>query len=200
MEECPLWPRHRWTHTHCAPHNAFTCMFIRKALKYYLTCIVTYLLCDHRIKNINQPLDCPKYVFFLMFTFKIFLVSLTLKHEGGDGADKAEREAMHRSHSQLPYFLGRPSQENTVIKSGYCVKQGNVVSTCSSLGSLLGWVGFRWLSGTILRSSSIHFWSLRPFLRLGMWWWLVITISWTHFSENSTAFKKLHINIQHHLW
>uniref|UniRef100_A0A3B4AEZ5 PH domain-containing protein n=1 Tax=Periophthalmus magnuspinnatus TaxID=409849 RepID=A0A3B4AEZ5_9GOBI len=37
------------------------------------------------------------------------------------------KEAMQRSHSQLPYFLGRPSQEHTVIKSGYCVKQGAVM-------------------------------------------------------------------------
>ncbi|XP_029962596.1 pleckstrin homology domain-containing family A member 1-like isoform X1 [Salarias fasciatus] len=49
------------------------------------------------------------------------------QHEGGDGADRAEREALHRSHSQLPYFLGRPAQEHTVIKSGYCVKQGAVM-------------------------------------------------------------------------
>ncbi|XP_067372497.1 pleckstrin homology domain-containing family A member 1-like isoform X7 [Channa argus] len=48
------------------------------------------------------------------------------QHEG-DGADKTERETMHRSHSQLPYFLGRPAQEHTVIKSGYCVKQGAVM-------------------------------------------------------------------------
>uniref|UniRef100_A0A673CEI8 Pleckstrin homology domain-containing family A member 1-like n=1 Tax=Sphaeramia orbicularis TaxID=375764 RepID=A0A673CEI8_9TELE len=40
---------------------------------------------------------------------------------------RAEREAMQRSHSQLPYFLGRPAQEHTVIKSGYCVKQGAVM-------------------------------------------------------------------------
>ncbi|XP_069549008.1 pleckstrin homology domain-containing family A member 1-like isoform X1 [Brachyistius frenatus] len=49
------------------------------------------------------------------------------QHEGSDCADRAEREAMHRSHSQLPYFLGRPAQEHTVIKSGYCVKQGAVM-------------------------------------------------------------------------
>lgn len=55
---------------------------------------------------------------------------LPRQHEGGDGADRAEREAMQRSHSQLPYFLGRPAQEHTVIKSGYCVKQGAVVSPC----------------------------------------------------------------------
>uniref|UniRef100_A0A8C9Y4D2 Pleckstrin homology domain containing, family A (phosphoinositide binding specific) member 1a n=1 Tax=Sander lucioperca TaxID=283035 RepID=A0A8C9Y4D2_SANLU len=49
------------------------------------------------------------------------------QHDGGDGADRAEREAMHRSHSQLPYFLGRPTQEHAAIKSGYCVKQGAVM-------------------------------------------------------------------------
>ncbi|XP_068575894.1 pleckstrin homology domain-containing family A member 1-like isoform X3 [Cebidichthys violaceus] len=49
------------------------------------------------------------------------------QHDGGDGAGRTEREAMHRSHSQLPYFLGRPTQEHTVIKSGYCVKQGAVM-------------------------------------------------------------------------
>uniref|UniRef100_A0A8C2ZTC5 Pleckstrin homology domain containing, family A (phosphoinositide binding specific) member 1a n=1 Tax=Cyclopterus lumpus TaxID=8103 RepID=A0A8C2ZTC5_CYCLU len=48
------------------------------------------------------------------------------QHDGGEGAGRMEREAMHRSHSQLPYFLGRPTQEHTVIKSGYCVKQGAV--------------------------------------------------------------------------
>uniref|UniRef100_A0A3B4F0G2 Pleckstrin homology domain-containing family A member 1-like n=1 Tax=Pundamilia nyererei TaxID=303518 RepID=A0A3B4F0G2_9CICH len=39
----------------------------------------------------------------------------------------SEREAMQRSHSQLPYFLGRPAQDHNVIKSGYCVKQGAVM-------------------------------------------------------------------------
>uniref|UniRef100_A0A1A7XJL1 Pleckstrin homology domain containing, family A (Phosphoinositide binding specific) member 1 n=1 Tax=Iconisemion striatum TaxID=60296 RepID=A0A1A7XJL1_9TELE len=49
------------------------------------------------------------------------------QHEGGDIANKSEREAMQRSHSQLPYFLGRTAQDHTVIKSGYCVKQGAVM-------------------------------------------------------------------------
>ncbi|KAM4729811.1 pleckstrin homology domain-containing family A member 1-like isoform 1-T1 [Anableps anableps] len=49
------------------------------------------------------------------------------QHEGGDGANRSEREALQRSHSQLPYFLGRPAQEHSVIKSGYCVKQGAVM-------------------------------------------------------------------------
>ncbi|XP_053291838.1 pleckstrin homology domain-containing family A member 1 isoform X4 [Pleuronectes platessa] len=49
------------------------------------------------------------------------------QRDGGDGADRAERDAMQRSHSQLPYFLSRPTQEHSVIKSGYCVKQGAVM-------------------------------------------------------------------------
>uniref|UniRef100_A0AAQ4RCE4 PH domain-containing protein n=1 Tax=Gasterosteus aculeatus aculeatus TaxID=481459 RepID=A0AAQ4RCE4_GASAC len=49
------------------------------------------------------------------------------QHDGGDGASRTEREALHRSHSQLPYFQARPTQEHTVIKSGYCVKQGAVM-------------------------------------------------------------------------
>ncbi|KAM4599130.1 pleckstrin homology domain-containing family A member 1-like isoform 1-T3 [Fundulus diaphanus] len=49
------------------------------------------------------------------------------QHEGGDGANRSEREALQRSHSQLPYLLGRSAQEHSVIKSGYCVKQGAVM-------------------------------------------------------------------------
>ncbi|XP_028982881.1 pleckstrin homology domain-containing family A member 1-like isoform X5 [Betta splendens] len=49
------------------------------------------------------------------------------QHEGNESAERTEREAMHRSHSQLPYFLGRPCLERLVIKSGYCVKQGAVM-------------------------------------------------------------------------
>lgn len=78
----------------------------------------------HHIENAF----CFCIFFWLLLSILVSLVSFPLKHEGGDGADRAEREAMHRSHSQLPYFLCRPAQEHTVIKSGYCVKQGAVVS------------------------------------------------------------------------
>ncbi|KAG7267186.1 hypothetical protein CRUP_027484, partial [Coryphaenoides rupestris] len=47
--------------------------------------------------------------------------------EGGDSTEGAESDAMRRSHSQLPYFLCRSAQDPTVIKSGYCVKQGAVM-------------------------------------------------------------------------
>lgn len=92
----------------------------------------------------------------------IFLVSF--QHEGGDGADRAEREAMHRSHSQLPYFLGRPAQEHTVIKSGYCVKQGAVVSACRCHGSLLGSVGFTLPPGKVACAGQPHRGHAVPFM------------------------------------
>lgn len=99
---------------------------------------------------LNLPSNYRKFLYFfkmvLELTNAIFLASFNLQHEGSDAADKTEREAMHRSHSQLPYFLGRPAQDHTVIKSGYCVKQGAVVSTCCSVGSLLTWFHFCFLA------------------------------------------------------
>uniref|UniRef100_A0A4W5QPY6 HtrA serine peptidase 1a n=1 Tax=Hucho hucho TaxID=62062 RepID=A0A4W5QPY6_9TELE len=49
------------------------------------------------------------------------------QQEGGEGQEGSERELLRRSYSQLPYFLGRPTQDRAVIKSGYCVKQGAVM-------------------------------------------------------------------------
>lgn len=66
---------------------------------------------------------------------RVFMLFVT-QHEGNDCVDRADGEALQRSHSQLPYFLGRPAQDHAVIKSGYCVKQGAVVSSCT--GSMLG--------------------------------------------------------------
>eukprot|EP00063_Salmo_salar_P085213 XP_014060048.1 PREDICTED: pleckstrin homology domain-containing family A member 1-like isoform X1 [Salmo salar] len=49
------------------------------------------------------------------------------QQEGGEGQEGSERELLRRSYSQLPYFLGKPTQDRAVIKSGYCVKQGAVM-------------------------------------------------------------------------
>ncbi|XP_036379603.1 pleckstrin homology domain-containing family A member 1 isoform X2 [Megalops cyprinoides] len=46
------------------------------------------------------------------------------QQEGGEGQNGA---GLKRSHSQLPYFVGRPTQDQAVIKAGYCVKQGAVM-------------------------------------------------------------------------
>lgn len=45
------------------------------------------------------------------------------QHEDQNGADK------RRAHNQLPYFLSREAQDQSIIKAGYCVKQGAVVRT-----------------------------------------------------------------------
>lgn len=80
--------------------------------------------------NTSVPSYCTKCLLYFELEWNLHVVFFIPQHEGGDGPDKAEREAQQRSHSQLPYFLSRPAQDQTVIKSGYCVKQGAVVSFC----------------------------------------------------------------------
>ncbi|KAJ8404782.1 hypothetical protein AAFF_G00331690 [Aldrovandia affinis] len=52
------------------------------------------------------------------------IITPTQQEDGQNGAD---RGGLKRSHSQLPYFVGRPTQDQAVIKAGYCVKQGAVM-------------------------------------------------------------------------
>ncbi|XP_067101281.1 pleckstrin homology domain-containing family A member 1 isoform X2 [Osmerus mordax] len=52
---------------------------------------------------------------------------ITATQEQGEGQNGAERGALRKGHGQLPYFLGRGCQDQTVIKAGYCVKQGAVM-------------------------------------------------------------------------
>ncbi|XP_062330140.1 pleckstrin homology domain-containing family A member 1 isoform X4 [Osmerus eperlanus] len=52
---------------------------------------------------------------------------ITATQEQGEGQNGAERGALRKGHGQLPYFLGRVCQDQTVIKAGYCVKQGAVM-------------------------------------------------------------------------
>ncbi|KAJ8360165.1 hypothetical protein SKAU_G00166900 [Synaphobranchus kaupii] len=47
-----------------------------------------------------------------------------MQQEGSDGQNEGSREEMKRAYSQLPYFLSKATQDQTVIKAGYCVKQG----------------------------------------------------------------------------
>ncbi|XP_054455038.1 pleckstrin homology domain-containing family A member 1 isoform X3 [Anoplopoma fimbria] len=48
----------------------------------------------------------------------------TTTQEQGEGQTEAERGGLKRGQSQLPYFLSRGVQDQTIIKAGYCVKQG----------------------------------------------------------------------------
>uniref|UniRef100_A0A671XT93 Pleckstrin homology domain containing A1 n=1 Tax=Sparus aurata TaxID=8175 RepID=A0A671XT93_SPAAU len=45
----------------------------------------------------------------------------------GEGQNGADRGGLKRGQNQLPYFLSRGAQDQTVIKAGYCVKQGAVM-------------------------------------------------------------------------
>ncbi|XP_030641960.1 pleckstrin homology domain-containing family A member 1a isoform X3 [Chanos chanos] len=51
------------------------------------------------------------------------------QQEGNNGQIGGEKEALKRTQSQLPYYLGRAAQDHTIIKTGYCVKQGAVMKT-----------------------------------------------------------------------
>uniref|UniRef100_A0A3B3RFP4 Pleckstrin homology domain containing A1 n=1 Tax=Paramormyrops kingsleyae TaxID=1676925 RepID=A0A3B3RFP4_9TELE len=52
------------------------------------------------------------------------IITPTQVREGGEGPNGP---GVKRSHSQHPYYVGRPLQDHTVIKAGYCVKQGAVM-------------------------------------------------------------------------
>ncbi|XP_038677324.1 pleckstrin homology domain-containing family A member 1 isoform X1 [Scyliorhinus canicula] len=47
--------------------------------------------------------------------------------EGMEFLEGIERSNLKRSQSQLAYFIGKPTPDHAVIKSGYCVKQGAVM-------------------------------------------------------------------------
>ncbi|XP_048406833.1 pleckstrin homology domain-containing family A member 1 isoform X1 [Stegostoma tigrinum] len=47
--------------------------------------------------------------------------------EGMECLEGIEKNNLKRSQSQLAYFIGKPTSDQAVIKSGYCVKQGAVM-------------------------------------------------------------------------
>ncbi|XP_023127074.2 pleckstrin homology domain-containing family A member 1 isoform X1 [Amphiprion ocellaris] len=49
---------------------------------------------------------------------------ITATQEQGEGQNGADRGGLKRGQNQLPYFLSRGTQDQTVVKAGYCVKQG----------------------------------------------------------------------------
>nr|XP_043870437.1 pleckstrin homology domain-containing family A member 1-like [Solea senegalensis] len=54
---------------------------------------------------------------------------ITATQEQGEGQNGAERGSLKRCQNQLPFYLSRGIQDQTVIKVGYCVKQGAVMKT-----------------------------------------------------------------------
>ncbi|KAL0984164.1 hypothetical protein UPYG_G00137950 [Umbra pygmaea] len=54
-------------------------------------------------------------------------ITTTTQEQGDVGQNGVERAGLRKAHNQLPYFLGRGGQDQTLIKAGYCVKQGAVM-------------------------------------------------------------------------
>ena len=51
------------------------------------------------------------------------------KEEVNECGETIDRNNLKRSQSHLPYFTPKPPSDSAVIKAGYCVKQGAVVSS-----------------------------------------------------------------------
>uniref|UniRef100_A0A9J7XR08 Pleckstrin homology domain containing, family A (phosphoinositide binding specific) member 1b n=1 Tax=Cyprinus carpio carpio TaxID=630221 RepID=A0A9J7XR08_CYPCA len=52
---------------------------------------------------------------------------ITTTQEKGEGQNGADKSGMRRPPGQLPFYLSRSNQDQSVIKAGYCVKQGAVM-------------------------------------------------------------------------
>ncbi|XP_064451446.1 pleckstrin homology domain-containing family A member 1 isoform X3 [Mirounga angustirostris] len=57
------------------------------------------------------------------------IITPTQKEEVNECGESIDRNNLKRSQSHLPYFTPKPPPDSAVIKAGYCVKQGAVVST-----------------------------------------------------------------------
>ncbi|XP_021559443.1 pleckstrin homology domain-containing family A member 1 isoform X4 [Neomonachus schauinslandi] len=57
------------------------------------------------------------------------IITPTQKEEVNECGESIDRNNLKRSQSHLPYFTPKPPADSAVIKAGYCVKQGAVVST-----------------------------------------------------------------------
>ncbi|XP_022524882.2 pleckstrin homology domain-containing family A member 1 isoform X4 [Astyanax mexicanus] len=49
------------------------------------------------------------------------------QQEKGEGQNGADRGTVRKPHGQMPYYLSRANQDQSVVKAGYCVKQGAVM-------------------------------------------------------------------------
>ncbi|KAL2769171.1 pleckstrin homology domain-containing family A member 1 isoform 5 [Daubentonia madagascariensis] len=55
------------------------------------------------------------------------IITPTQKEEVNECGESFDRNNLKRSQSHLPYFTPKPPPDSTVIKAGYCVKQGAVM-------------------------------------------------------------------------
>ncbi|XP_041117340.1 pleckstrin homology domain-containing family A member 1-like isoform X5 [Polyodon spathula] len=81
-------------------------------------------------ENQKSLLDCPGAKKQISYKTEIIggvPIKTPTQQEGAEGSEGADRGGLKRSPSQLPYFMGKAAQDQTVVKAGYCVKQGAVM-------------------------------------------------------------------------
>ncbi|XP_048842708.1 pleckstrin homology domain-containing family A member 1-like isoform X4 [Brienomyrus brachyistius] len=74
--------------------------------------------------NLEGPPESKKQVSYKTEIIGGVPIITPTQQEGGEGPNGP---GVKRSHSQHPYYGGRPLQDHAVIKAGYCVKQGAVM-------------------------------------------------------------------------
>ncbi|XP_030631548.1 pleckstrin homology domain-containing family A member 1 isoform X3 [Chanos chanos] len=83
---------------------------------------------DHVPQNAESPLEVLGAMKQVSYKTEIIggvpIITTTQKGEGQNGA---ERGGLRKQHGQVPYYLSRTAQDQSVIKAGYCVKQGAVM-------------------------------------------------------------------------
>lgn len=60
--------------------------------------------------------------------FQTMCAVFVFLQEKGEGQNGAERGALRKPHGQVPFYLSRANHDQSVVKAGFCVKQGAVVS------------------------------------------------------------------------
>nr|XP_014347338.1 PREDICTED: pleckstrin homology domain-containing family A member 1 [Latimeria chalumnae] len=81
-------------------------------------------------ENQNRQVECPSGKKQVSYKTEIIAgvpIITPTQQDDSEFLDSSDKGNLKRSHSQLPYLLGRPAPDHTVIKAGYCVKQGAVM-------------------------------------------------------------------------
>ncbi|XP_030631549.1 pleckstrin homology domain-containing family A member 1 isoform X4 [Chanos chanos] len=84
---------------------------------------------DHVPQNAESPLEVLGAMKQVSYKTEIIggVPIITTTQEKGEGQNGAERGGLRKQHGQVPYYLSRTAQDQSVIKAGYCVKQGAVM-------------------------------------------------------------------------
>ncbi|XP_005401996.1 PREDICTED: pleckstrin homology domain-containing family A member 1 isoform X2 [Chinchilla lanigera] len=79
--------------------------------------------------NLNRQGECGKkqVSYRTDIVGGVPIITPTQKEEVNECGESTDKNNLKRSQSHLPYFTPKPPPDSTVIKAGYCVKQGAVM-------------------------------------------------------------------------